>query len=318
MSPLGLGQEAKERRKRFLTASDAKLIVDGSWPLLWRRKMGFEDEDNLDDELRVQMGSFTEPFNLWWYTKQTGRAVLYHSDNKLARATWLYLHEPEDLTETLRSEWAVSSEYPFIGCSLDALSRTSKGHLCVLDAKHVGTFRYNELVERYTPAMTHQAIVCNVDWWALSIFVGHSRWELIEQAVDPFFREELIEREQEFWGYVERQEEPPDMTEPGAVPQPQPRLRSFDAPAYGTGLDGTDEFKKAVAANNWLPDAANAASQFAETLAAAKANGAARTAFGAALPDDIGDFRFPTSRGLFSAKRNAAGSLTLTVKEEGK
>jgi hypothetical protein len=71
-----------------------------------------------------------------------------------------------------------------------------------------------------------------------------------------------------------------------------------------------------VAINNWLPDAANAAAQFIETLAAAKANGAARTAFGAVLPEDIGDFRFPTSRGVFQAKRSTAGALTLTVKQE--
>ena len=303
-NPLGLDQEAKERRKRFLTASDAKHIVDGSWSLLWRRKMGFEDEDNLDDELRVQMGSYTEPFNLWWYCKKTGRAVAYHSDNEITRAAW------EAMGGNVRDEWVVSKEYPFMGCSLDATSTTSKGHDCVLDAKHVGTFRYDELVERYTPAMTHQSIVCEVDWWALSVFLDNSRWELVEQAVDPFFREELIEREQEFWGYVERQEEPPDMTEPAAVPKPQARLRQFIADALGT-----PGWQQMVAVNNWLPDAANAAAQFAETLAAAKANGAARTAFGAALPDDIGDFRFPTSRGLFSAKRSAAGSLTLTVKE---
>jgi YqaJ-like viral recombinase domain len=307
MNPLGLSAQAKERRQNYITASDAKHIMEGNWVALYREKKGLSEPENLDDLLRVQMGSFTEPFNLWWYMKQTGRSVAYYSDNIMCIQVWDVLRGGA----TIEPEFVVSREYPFMGCSLDATSTTSRGHRCVLDAKHVGTFKYDELVERYTPAMTHQAIVVGVDWWALSVFVGNGRWELIEQEVDVFYREDLIEKEREFWSWMERGEEPPDMR-PEAPPKPQPRLRTLDASATPVG---SEDWQKLVARNNWLSDAFNRASTFAETEGAFKAHQAARAEIGKLLPDDIGSVLLPTKRGMFSAKRNAAGAITMKVEE---
>lgn len=306
MNPLGLSAEAKERRGSYLTASDAKRIMEGEWVALYREKKGLSEAEDLGDLLRVQMGSFTEPFNLWWYMKQTRRAVQYHTDNPMAAAVWYALADQPALPE-----FVASTEYPFMGCSLDATSTTSRGQRCVLDAKHVGTFKYDELVERYTPAMTHQAIIVGVDWWALSVFVGNSRWELIEQEVDPFYATDLIEKECEFWSWMERGEEPPDMR-PEAPPKPRPRLHTLDASATPVG---SEEWQKLVARNNWLPDAFNHASTFAETEGAFKAHQAARADVGKLLPDDIGLMLLPTKRGTFSAKRNVAGAITMKVEK---
>lgn len=306
MNPLGLSDAAKDRRKKFITASDAKMIVEGGWPECWRRKMGYEVEPSLDDELRVQMGSFTEPFGLWWYEKMTGREVGYFSDNPIARACWAEL-----TGRSVADEFVVSKKHPWMGCSLDAVSTTSKGFECVLDQKHVGQFRYDELVERYTAAGTHQAIVCNVDWWCLSVFVGNSRWELVEQECDPFYVIELIEKEREFWSWVERGEEPPDMSEPVAPPKPQPKLRNIAMPAIGA-----DDWAAFVGRNNWAVDCANAIEQFGDTEGAFKAHGAAREQIKKLVPDDCGMLSLPTHRGLFTAKRSTAGALTMTIKKE--
>lgn len=307
MNPLGLGAEAKERRRGYITASDASKIMAGSWPEVYRLKRGLAEEENLDDELRVQMGSFTEPFGLWWYEKQTNREVAYFSDNPVARAAWTAM-----TGRPVASEFIVSKAHPFMACSLDAASTTSKGFECVLDQKHVGQFRYDELVQRYLPGMTHQAVVVGVDHWALSVFVGNSRWELIEQAVDVFYREELIEKEAEFWSWVERGEEPPEMGEPAPPPKPQPRLRNIEMP-----LLGTPEWHVFIARNNWAVDCANAIHQFAETEGAFKAHGAARETIKTLIPEDCGTLTHWTGRGLFSGKRSTAGALTMTVKKEG-
>lgn len=198
-----------------------------------------------------------------------------------------------------------------MACSLDALSTTSKGHPCVLDAKHVGTFAYDTLVERYVAAMTHQAIVCNVDWWALSVFVGNgSRWEVIEQRVDDFFREDLIEKEAEFWSWVERGEEPPFMGEPPPLPKPQPRLRNIEMPADFSA----PEWAAFCARNNWAADAANAMLQFAETDGAQKANGAARDEIKKLIPDDCGSLSRLTKFGTVTAKRSTSNAITITLK----
>lgn len=304
VNPLGLSAAAKKNRAKHITAGDAKPIMEGDWQNLFRLKTGLAEEENLDDKLAVQMGSFTEPFGLWWYERQTGRKVDYFSDNLVCQKAWAALTGRD-----AKPEWQQSVEHLWMGCSLDAMSTTTNGASCVLDQKHVGQFRYDELVERYTPAGTHQAIVMDVDYWALSVLVGTSRFEVVEQPLDRFFAEELIAREAEFWGYMQRDEEPPDMR-PEAPPKPTPKLRSIDA---STVEIGSDHWKQMVALNNWLPDLFNEAAAFTETYAAQKANGAARAAIKALLPEDVGLIRLDTPKGLFVGKRATTGVLTLTT-----
>ncbi len=43
----------------------------------------------------------------------------------------------------------------------------------------------------------------------LSVLFGNRRWEYFAVAADENFQAELIAREAEFWGYVERDEPPP-------------------------------------------------------------------------------------------------------------
>lgn len=301
---LGLSAAAKKRRKKFLTASDAKMVMDGRWIELWRLKKGLDEEENLDDKLSVQLGSFTEPFNLYWFEKKTGQKVDYYSDSLVAAKSWAMLTGRD-----AKSEFQQSVEHLWMACSLDGMSTAADGTPCVIDAKHVGQFRFEELTERYTAAMTHQCVVMDVDHWVLSVLVGNGRIEIIEQAKDEFFAEELIAREAEFWGYMQRDEEPPDMR-PEAPPKPTPKLRSIDA---STVEIGSDHWKQMVALNNWLPDLFNEAAAFTETYAAQKANGAARAAIKALLPEDVGLIRLDTPKGLFVGKRATTGVLTLTT-----
>lgn len=302
VNPLGLSAAAKKNRRKHLTASDAKRVMEGDWLALWQEKKGLIEPENLDDKLAVQMGSFSEPFNLFWCERQTGRQVDYFSDNLVCSRAWAALTGRD-----AKAEWQQSVEYLYMGCSLDAMSTVLAGDRCVLDAKHVGQYREVEVVERYTPAGTHQAVVMDVDYWALSIFVGNGRWEYVEQAVDPFYREELIEREREFWTWVEADEEPTD-PRPEAPPKPTPKLRSIDA---STVEIGSDHWKQMVALNNWLPDLFNEAAAFTETEGAHKAHVASRDAIKALLPEDVGLIRLDTPKGLFVGKRATNGNLSM-------
>lgn len=302
MNPLGLSARAKKQRKQFLTASDAPRIMAGDWLNLWREKKGFVEEQNLDDELRVQLGSFTEPFNLFWFEKQTGRKVDYYSDNLVNAKAWTMLTGRD-----VKSEFQQSVEHLWMACSLDGLSTTLRGMPCVVDAKHIAQFKFEELTERYTAAMTHQCTVMDVDYWIISVLVGTSRFEIIEQEVDLFYREELLEREREFWTWVEAGEEPID-PRPEEPPKPTPRLRTMD---LSTVSVGSDPWKEMVAGNNWLPDLFNEAAAFTETEPAHKAYAAAREGIKALLPEDVGLIRLDTPRGLFSAKRSTTGTLTM-------
>lgn len=285
---LGLTPEQIADRRQGIGGTDAKRIMEGDWVSLWREKMGLAEPEDLSGKLPVQLGSFTEPFNCFWFEKTQGRTV------------------------SRRNETAVSLAYPFMRANLDGVTENSKGQASYIDFKHVGQFRYEELVARYTPQLTHCCIICGLDSWMLSILVGNSKQEVIEGATDPFYCEDLLEKEREFWSWVERGEEPPDMT-PIEPPPPQPRRRNIEMPAMGT-----PDWQTFIARNNWAVDAANAIHQFAETEGAFKAHGASRTAIKDLLPEDCGTLLHPTGRGLFTVKRSTSGALTMTIKQEDK
>lgn len=307
---LGLSKEALERRRGYICASDAAKIMAGQWREVWREKMGLAEGDDLSDKLAVQMGSFTEPFNLWWCERQTGRRIQYYSDNPLALACWELLQAPatHDDNRPIKAapEFVVSPDYPWMGCSLDGMTHTAKGERCVIDAKHVGAAG-DPMILRYTAAGTHQATVMGCDWWALSVFIGNSKWELIEQRVDPLYQAELIAAEEEFWGYVERGEEPEDRGDAILPPKPTPRLREVHVPTH----EG-EVLAALMRENNWLGEALKEARVIADTDGAAKRHAIARKEFGALIPGDVGLIEW----GLFKAKRDKAGALRVSLSKE--
>jgi hypothetical protein len=257
-----------ELRRGYVCGTDAKRIADGDWPALWREKTGRAEPVDLSGILAVQMGLYTEPFNRQWYEKMTGRKV------------------------TNVSEWR-EADAPR-ACNLDGITTTSRGFPAVWDAKHVGRAD-DTAVMRYTPQMTHNCTVCGLDWWVISFFIGNSKWEVVEQEVDPLYQAELLAKEAEFWRYVELDEEPPDMT-PVVAPKPVPMLRKIDL------TDRLDRY-------NWSPDIVREIVTFADTDGAAKAHAIARQKIGELLPDDVGELRL----GLFKLTRNKAGALTMTL-----
>ena len=75
---LGLTKEQIAKRTQSIGGSDANTLMSGDDERilnLWREKIGEKELDDLSGILPVQMGSFTEPFNAYWYGKQTGNKV---------------------------------------------------------------------------------------------------------------------------------------------------------------------------------------------------------------------------------------------------
>ena len=308
MNGLGLDAAALETRRRYVCAGDAARIMAGNWRDVWLEKAGRAAEPDLSGELRVQMGLLTEPFNLAWCERQTGRVVEYYSGSPLMRAIWETLTGRDAFAEELQ----VSRAHPFMACNLDAMTVTARGERCVLDAKHVGRAD-DPMILRYTAAGTHQATVMGTDWWALSVLVGNGKWELIEQEVDPLYQAALIAKEREFWGYVERDEEPPDDKPAALPPAPQPKLRTVVIeggdvdPETGIWTPPTgDKFQPWP---NWGADFARDLATVIRTQPAATANAIARDAIKKLVPEDVGEIR----RGDVAVKRDKAGALRFTL-----
>jgi len=286
MHALGLSEGQLAERKLHLHAGDAAPIMAGDYRSVWARFQPDYQPEDLSGEFRVQLGSYTEPFGLWWTEKTTGREVKYYSDNPLARHIWQALTGREAGAELFADPYR-----PFMACNMDALTTTPLGDWAALDAKHVSRAGDAEVL-RYTPAGIWQATVVGLDWWGIAPIVGN-RWEQpIFQEVDPLYQAELIARARECWGYIERGEEPLDRTEPVPPPTPQPKLRQIN-------LDLLAHEDRP----NWAGEFQRLARDFAETKSAFDKHAITRENLKQLVPEDIGLVKL----GLVRFKRDNRG-----------
>ncbi len=297
---LGLTPEQLAQRKNHVCGSDAAEVMAGDWRRLWRIKTGREEEGDLYDRLSTTLDYFvlkhftrerldltrllghaTEDLNAFWYEKQTGRVV-----------------------DMRRAFIVGQGTRSFMAGNFDGASTTSQGHLCYWDAKWTG--RCDEaFVLRHTPQGVHNATILGYDWWGLSVFIGNGKWEWIEQEIDPIYQATLIAREREFWGYVTRDEEPPEAEAPPVLaPKPTPKLRSLVVPT-----DNDDVFEAMCRSDNWLSEARDHIRAIIGTDAAAKVNAIHRNDMTALVPSEVGEIVL----GRYKGKRDKAGVLRQTV-----
>lgn len=304
MNALGLSPDQLAERRLRLHAGDAASIMAGDYRTPFRRIKGLDPEDDLSGEFRVQLGSYTEPFNLAWTMRQTGRPIEYYSDNPLCRDIWMRLTGDP----MWHVELVICKRHTFMACNLDGMTTTLQGHRSVIDAKHVGRSGEAEIL-RYTPAGVWQATCAGTDWWGLSCIVGN-KWEPpIFQECDPIYQATLIARATECWGYIERDEEPPEAEKPPVLaPKPQPKRREIDVP-----LNPDDPvFRAMMQRDNWLPELLEAMGAFASTDAAAKRNAISRKDADRLMPEDVG----LVTRGRIKAKRDGRGFTMSLAKME--
>ena len=312
MSALGLSDAQLAERRTRLHAGDAAAIMAGDYRRVFRRIKGLDAEDDLSGEFRVQLGSFTEPFNLAWTMRQTGREIVYYSANALMRECWdalVYGYMRDGDIEpplALHDELAVSKRYPWMACNLDSMTTTPQGHRCPLDAKHVSSAG-EQAILRYTPPGVWQATVTGCDWWGISWIVGNKWVGPDYQEVDPMYQEEMIRRASECWGYIERDEEPPEAeAAPVLPPKPQPKLRSIIVPT-----DDPDVYAALCRSNNWIGDAKKHVEAIIGTDAAAKVWAIHREDMKTLVPEDVGEFVW----GRYRLARSRAGAVTQTVQK---
>jgi predicted phage-related endonuclease len=214
---LGLTPDQITARAKGLGGSDSKIIAEGD-PVklikLWKIKRGEAEGDNLDDVLAVQMGSFTERLNTFWFEKQTGLEV------------------------SREGESVASEKYKFMLCTLDGFVESQNA---VWEAKHTGGFEsFEKVTDRYTPQLTHNMVVCGVTKAYLSVFMGSNKWQMAEITLDNEFSRRLVQSERLFWNCVQSGEPP------AAMPVEVPKTDSFKI------VDMTGHNEWAAYAHEWL------------------------------------------------------------------
>jgi predicted phage-related endonuclease len=206
---LGLSPEDVQARRTCLGGSDAVTIV-GADPervmKLWRFKVGLEEPEDLSDVLAVQMGTWTESFNLMWYAKQTGRSV------------------------TGKGRKARHPKYEHLGVTLDGETVLEDGRACVIDAKHVNPFSFDMEAQlaKYAPQLALQMACTGAQAAMLSVFIGSGKWEASRVVDrDPFYEAAVIAALNTFWSHVQTRT-PPVEIEPIEAPTPVSLMRRVD------------------------------------------------------------------------------------------
>jgi len=184
-----INQKAEdELRRQTIGGSCALRIMEGDWHKLWLDKMGYRERDDLSDVLPVQLGIWTEPFNIGLFRKDMGvevqEQVRYH-----------YKWGAVPCRGTLDGEFWYHGER--IG----------------LEVKH--TFEMNTMrkqLERYMPQLQLYMQVAALDYMYFANLFGNRRYEYVKVAKDQNYLNTMYVHLKEFWGYVEREEEPPQST----------------------------------------------------------------------------------------------------------
>jgi predicted phage-related endonuclease len=193
LSSLGLSAEQRALRRDSIGGSDANVVMSGDEKKLlrlWKEKRGEAEPEDLSDVLAVQMGSFTEPFNVAWFEKNTGRQVIRPSG--------------------LAGDGIYSGPEPFMRCTVDGIVAEA-GDLpeALFEAKHCGTRNTDaEIFARYVPQLTHNALCVGTRTAFLSCFKGNGDWVMFEYDLDDAYAARLIAAEEAFWQCVQTGEPP--------------------------------------------------------------------------------------------------------------
>lgn len=176
---MGLTEEQKAFRRKLVGGSDANVIMGGDDEKLlrlWKSKRGEIEDEDLSNILQVQMGTFTEPFNIQWFEKQTGRLVTSNGEQRL------------------------HASKSYMGCTLDGL--TDDGQT-IFEAKHVSGFSNpDEIQDRYMPQLYHNMIVCGLNRAVLSVFYGNHKWEIYNLQRDAIYSMIVEDAVDKFWASV--------------------------------------------------------------------------------------------------------------------
>jgi putative phage-type endonuclease len=178
-------------RATGIGASDAGKIMSGDWHALWLEKTGRYEPEDLSGNLAVQMGSFTEPLNIFWFERATGNLI---HDNSVS------------FTHPIHT---------FMRATLDGRTMFPDA---VFEAKHVSAFaKDDEIVTRYYPQLQHQMFVTSLPSAFLSVFFGNSKYAYFEVAADPEYQADLVTRCAEFWRHVTEDIEPANQAAQGVA-----------------------------------------------------------------------------------------------------
>lgn len=169
------------KRTGFIGGSDCVRIMQGHWLELWQVKTGRSEGDDLSRNIAVQLGVCTEDFNLGWFETEHNAVIKYHQ------------HEYEEIIAGV----------PVKG-TIDGMWDNA-----IIEAKHTNSMNnMDKAIQYYMPQIQTYAVLAGADGIWMSVIFGNSKWESAYVKADHDYFLSMWAVVKDFWGYVERDEEP--------------------------------------------------------------------------------------------------------------
>lgn len=164
-------------RTGFLGGSDMYRIMLDDWQSLWEEKTGRTQPEDLSNNIAVQLGSFTEQFNLEWFAKQ---------------------HQTQITSE--QTTFSKSIDDLILKGQVDALAYAETA---IVEAKHTnGMSNMEQCLYRYMPQIQFYMYVSDKKRCFLSVIFGNSKWESACVEYDEGFVNNMLAKAKEFWVHV--------------------------------------------------------------------------------------------------------------------
>jgi len=161
--------------------------MQGKWLELWNIKTGRTESEDLSDNIAVQLGILTEPFNLSWFEKRNDCALEHHQ----------------------REYRKAIGKVPAQG-TIDAMWDSR-----IVEAKHTHAFNsMDTLIEYYMPQIQLYAHLAGAEGIHLSVIFGNNKWEDAYVRYDDEYFNSMWAVVSDFWNYVLRDQQPIAVTVP--------------------------------------------------------------------------------------------------------
>lgn len=171
-------------RVGFIGGSDMRRIMNGDWISLWKEKTKRKEPDDLSGVLPVQLGIYTEQFNIDWFAKDMQISI------------------PK---ENLQREFTLNWEGVPLKGTVDAQLDSHE----ILECKH--TFDANTMescIKMYMPQIQFYLWVSNSKGCYLSVLFGNRKWDYVFVHRDFDYIEKMKVYVKEFWQLVRDDEIP--------------------------------------------------------------------------------------------------------------
>jgi len=181
------------KRTGFIGGSDCVKIMDGQWYELWEIKTGRKQPEDLSHLIQVELGSFTEPFNLYWLEKETGWSA---SETQMSYAKGWGNTDTHNVIAPMQG-------------TIDAIGINDQGEQAIIECKHTNAFTtMDKQVEYYMPQIQCYLELADMDLCIFSVIFGNSKHQATAIARDHNYISAMKKEVLDFWTYVHHNEEP--------------------------------------------------------------------------------------------------------------